>query len=367
MKKEDARYFGFRERGKCRNFQSFALEIVPGWTCQLRCANCYKGKKSALDNGRMPKEFVMNALAQAKGCDFGETVFIGGEPTLHPALPGLVVESLRLGMTPIVVTNGIKMADRAYVDEIALNGVTLVLHAPFQRATQDSHAGLAGYHDKLMQAYDNVLGRDGVTVVAEMLLTTTFLPQIPDVYRWCRDRGVNPYIEMVRRNDDGVRTDGTPDNEEVHRLFQSLAWIDNVDVPLTPPMFAQPCTMAITGVHVKNFGSGDYGGVYSCCAQHVRHGDMKTESLTEILATPGMRVFKDQDEWIYGPCTRCADYNYCKGGCRGEAALAFGCPRASCPLCWKIPAEVREDPAHMVPPNCAGCPLEDNPACHPRR
>lgn len=358
--------FGFRERGG-RKYQSVALEVVPGWTCQLHCANCYKGRAHTFGNSQMPMEFVRQVLVQAKQCGFGEVVLIGGEPTLHPALPTMIEESLRLGLTPIVVTNGVKLADRRYKDQIALNGVTLVLHAPFERAVQDRHAGLSGYHDALMQAYDNVLGSDGVTVVAEVLVTTMFLPQIPDVYRWCRDHGVKPFIEMVRRSDDGMKTDGTPSIDDVHQLFLTLAEIDSPEVPVTPPMFGQPCTMAITGVHVKNFGGGDYGGVYSCCAQHVRHGDLKSEALVDVLATPGMAVFKDQDKWIYGPCARCADYSYCKGGCRGEAALAFGCPRASCPLCWKIPSEIREDPLLMSPPSCAGCPLEGNPACHPRR
>jgi radical SAM protein with 4Fe4S-binding SPASM domain len=137
--------------------------------------------------------------------------------------------------------------------------------------------------------------------------------------------------------------------------------------PIIPPAFGQPCTMAITGVHIKNFGNGDFGGVYSCCAQQVRHGDLRRQTLAKVLAVHSLEVFKNQDEWIFGPCRECQHYSICRGGCRGEAYLAFGCPRASSPACWHISSEVRDDPRVMAPSTCAGCPLEGNPACHPRR
>lgn len=361
-------FYGFREKGATR-YQSFALELVPGFKCQLRCRNCYKhdgGNTS--DGGDMPSAFVKNTLTQAKECGFAEAVFIGGEPTLHPDLPELMSFASKIGLTPILCTNGIKLANANYAARVAVPGSVLVLHAPLPNNVQDSHVDHRGYQALLGQAYDNVIDREQVTIVAETVVIESFFDHIPELYRWCLDKGITPFIEINRRYDKGHAYSGTVEPKRVEELFKKLVSLTSAPPGvLVPPAFGQPCTMAITGLHIKNLGGGDYSGVYSCCAQNVKHGDLLHQSLADVLADKGLAVFKQQDEWIYGPCRSCQYYAICRGGCRGEASLAFGCPRASCPVCWHIPAEIRNDPSVMAPPNCAGRPLEGNPACHPRR
>lgn len=369
---ESRGFYSFREQGGT-NFQSFALEVVPGHRCQLRCRNCYKrnGVVPSFRGGNMPAEFVHSAMRQAKECGFSEVVFIGGEPTLHPRLPEFVQFGLRLGLSPIVCTNGLRLADQAYTESLALPEVTLVMHAflpPESAEVQDMHAVLPGYNAMLQVAYTNVLGRSQVRLISEIVVIREFFPFIPAVFEWCREKGIAPFIEINRRTDHSVPYPGTVSSEGVRELFERLVVIDpHAPEQLVPPAYGQPCTMSITGLHVKNFGGGDYGGVYSCCAQGLRHGDLRQTLLAEILRDPTLLVYKDQDRWIYGPCRECPHYPVCRGGCRGEAYLAFGCARASSPACWHLPTTIRNDPAVMCPPICAGCPLEGNTACHPRR
>ena len=363
----DQGFYSFRETGD-RTYQSFALELVPGTHCQLRCRNCYmrngaKSKKSKWDN--MPFNFVLNALSQALRAGFSEAVFIGGEPTLHPDLPYFVYWCLQYGLSPIVCTNGIRLADPEYADELARPGTTLVIHAPLPAEVHDSHVNLPGYAAQLDQAYKNVLGREGVTVVAEVVITKTFLPYIPALYEWCQENGVTPFIEIDRIWDNGKRDPDAASPEQVLDLFQRLQGDQPVPEVLLPPAFGQTCSMSITGLHVKNFGGGDCYGVYSCCGQGVQHGDLQSQTVSEVLESPSLQVFMDQDTWIVGPCKECSHYPLCKGGCRGEAFLTFGCPRASSPMCWNLDETTRTNPTLMAPSTCAGCPLEGNEACHP--
>lgn len=359
-------FYGFREKGTT-NYQSFALELVPGSTCQLRCRNCYKHNEGNASGGDMPSAFVEETLSQAKECGFAEAVFIGGEPTLHPDLPKFMNFASKIGLTPILCTNGIKLADTNYAISVAVPGSVLVLHAPLPSSVQDSHAGYKGYRALLDKAYGNVTGRDHVTIIAEVVAIQEYLDHIPEIYQWCLDKGITPFIEINRRYDNGCIYPGTIKPEGVANLFERLAALAPIPLSiLIPPAFGQPCTMAITGLHVKNFGDGDFGGVYSCCAQKIKHGDLHHQRLAEVLADKSLTVFKQQDEWIYGPCRSCQHYAICRGGCRGEAMLAFGCPRASCPVCWYISAEKRIDPHVMAPSTCDGCPLEGNSACRPR-
>lgn len=361
-------FYGFREKGIAR-YQGFALEIVPSWRCQLRCKNCYKGQKRQKGNdGNMPVGFVESSLRQAKECGFSEAVFMGGEPTLHPNLPDFVAMSLATGLQPIIVSNGMKLAEVGYAAEAVKPGTTFVLHAPLPVEVQDEEVAFFGYAEKLRQAYENIaqFGK-AVTIVAEVVVIKEFMAFIPEACNWCRERGVIPFVEFCRRDDNGVSYQNNTTPEEVLSLFQELQRSDDAcPSVLVPPAYHQACTMSITGVHVKNFGDGDYGGVYSCCAQKVRHGDLRLKPLAEIMADPSFEVFKCQDDWIYGPCRQCRYYLSCRGGCRGEAALAFGCARASNPFCWHIPPQVRTESALMAPANCDGCPLKGNPACNPK-
>ena len=351
-----------------------SLELVPGTSCQLSCRNCYKRGQSDIKpvtdhSGNMPVGFAEDILAQAYEYGFSEVAFIGGEPTLHPQLPHLVNRALAMGLTPVVCTNGILMADHLYAAEIAKPGVTVVIHAPLPTIAaglHDIHAGMAGYNDLLYKAFENLSACKGVMLVAEIVIIRPFLPFIPEVLRWCHRQGARPFIEMNRRYDTMDTFTDAASPEETKELFELLATDESLpEKLLAPPFYGQPCTMSITGIHVKNYGNGDCGKVYSCCAQSICHGDLRNDNLETIFTRTSLEVFQKQDDWIAGPCRQCKDYRWCRGGCRGEAFLAFGCARASCPVCWKIPAEIRCDYSVMCPSECSGCPLEGS--CEPRR
>lgn len=363
-------FYGFREKGKSARYQSFALEIVGG--CQLRCGNCYRTPAQKLS--LMPSTFVKKMIREAKEMGFAEIVLIGGEPTLHPELPRFIEFILEEGLSPILCTNGIRLADKKYCSNIIREGMTIVIHGlvPTSYKTMDDHVKMNGYMEKLVKAYKNVEAKrtKNITIVAEAVVIKPFLPHLLDFHIWCRNNGYIPFVELNRRGNNGELDNLSVSPEEVFNIFGQLQiWDLNnaenlTDHLLTPPAYGNKCTMSITGLHIKNFGHGNYGGVYSCCAQTVKHGDLKKQSLAEILADTGMLVFKNQDDWIVGPCRQCQYYFLCKGGCRGEAALTFKCARASCPTCWHIPKEIRNNPLEMAPKDCSGCPLEEKCGCH---
>ncbi|MDO8424611.1 MAG: radical SAM protein [bacterium] len=342
--------------------------------CQLRCGNCYRPPQAGM--GKMPEKFVKTTVKEAGRAGFSEIVLIGGEPTLHPQLPEFMQLVLDTGLTPILCTNGLRLSNKTYCERVILPGTTVVIHGlvPVPPDTMDRHVGLKGYTERLKDTYANLeeLRQEGrnITIVAEAVVIRPFLRHLLDFHKWCRANNYVPFIEMNRRGNNGQPNALSVSPEEVHNLFLQLQSWDQenapslIDTTLTPPAYGNKCTMSITGLHVKNFGSNsDYAGVYSCCAQTVRHGDLLRESVTEILASDQMSVFKNQDDWIVGPCRNCAYYPVCRGGCRGEASLIFGCPRASCPACWHIPPEIRNDRRAMAPLSCRNCPLEENPGC----
>lgn len=366
-------FYGFREQGKKSKYQSFALEIVAG--CQLRCGNCYR--EPVNERGIMSSEFVIKMIHEAGKVGFAEIVLIGGEPTLHPDLPDFISATIRNGLTPILCTNGIRLAEEKYCEKVVLPGTTVVVHGlvPLPPKMMDQHVKMTGYTEQLQRAYRNLesLKSYGITIVSEVVVIKTFLPRLLEFHKNCRAKGFIPFIEINRRGNNGRPNDLSVTPAESYELFLHLQSWDRQYAPeladeiLTPPAYGMKCTMSITGLHVKNFGRGDYCKVYSCCAQTVCHGDLSEKSLDEILADPSISVFKNQDEWVFGPCRKCHYYLVCRGGCRGEAVLTFGCSRASCPSCWYISPEIRRDHRQMVPGTCKDCPLDGNQGCKPKR
>lgn len=372
----------FREQGKNSPRQTFGIEVVPGGHCELQCEACYKRNKngrpihqqpSASSNGEaaIPLAEIQSYIAQARAAGFQEVALLGGEPILHPDIFEIIRFVRReQGMAPILCTNGMSFTDVRNARRLEDTRTTVVTHAYLPGAEHDIdlYSGQQGYADMLRRAIENLRQIPGVTLVLEMPLTRLLLPHAFAFFQYCREHGFTPFIEISRSRDNGEPTTSvTP--EEVAELFHRFCMYDEehhpdlVDACPTPPAYGTKCTMSMTGVHVKNLGRGDYGGLYSCCAQGIRHGDLKTQPLAEILRSPTMELFVDQDRFIVGPCRDCDFYNVCKGGCRGEAYLKFGCPRASCPACYLIAPEARNDPRVMAPASCDDCPAEHCSSC----
>ncbi|WP_179950841.1 radical SAM/SPASM domain-containing protein [Kibdelosporangium phytohabitans] len=74
-------------------------------TCQLTCTHCYADSGPFGTNGAMTVEDWARVIDQAVGLGVGMVQFIGGEPTLHPGLPGLIARALRHGIRVEVFTN----------------------------------------------------------------------------------------------------------------------------------------------------------------------------------------------------------------------------------------------------------------------
>jgi len=372
----------FREKDGSPN-QCFGIEIVPSRRCTLACEACYKLIRQRMSRvGGLhyigcttdasmdtPAEDVLDYAAQAKAAGFQEVALLGGEPTMHANIAEIVDGIRQRDLVPILVTNGLNLKP-SLVEALSASKAVVVTHAsiPGRGETIDDAAGRSGYAAKLQESIGKLRSAPGVRLVLEMPLTASLYAEAFLFFVHCRGNGITPFIEISRRADNGKPTTHvTP--EQVATLFEQCRQYDHEHFPelepaiISPPAYGNPCTMSITGLHVKNLDEGDYGGVYSCCAQKVRHGDLKEQTLGEILRSPTLTVFRDQDRYIVGPCKDCELYPVCKGGCRGEAVLKFGCPRASSPACHHIPPDVRKDRALMAPASCEGCPLEDNEEC----
>lgn len=81
------------------------LELEITGICQLRCAHCYAGSGPDADPGTMTLLDWERVVSQAAALGVRTVQFIGGEPTLDPALPRLIRHALAAGLNVQVYSN----------------------------------------------------------------------------------------------------------------------------------------------------------------------------------------------------------------------------------------------------------------------
>ena len=100
-------------------FKNIYCDIVH--RCNMECANCYLPFRHYPD---LPKEKVIDLIKRfTKPTEFR---FIGGEPTLHKHLPEIVKVASDLGHRPTIATNGLRTANKKYLQKLKDSGLKTV-------------------------------------------------------------------------------------------------------------------------------------------------------------------------------------------------------------------------------------------------
>jgi uncharacterized radical SAM superfamily Fe-S cluster-containing enzyme len=119
-------------------FQTVVIDITH--RCNMACRNCYIPNRTIPD---LRTDWVVGMMRRLQRGTFIR--FIGAEPTLHPGLPLMIAEARRAKLHPVVVTNGLRLADRSYLRELKTAGAQIIVL---------SFSG--GFDDDLYEAIDDL-------------------------------------------------------------------------------------------------------------------------------------------------------------------------------------------------------------------
>jgi MoaA/NifB/PqqE/SkfB family radical SAM enzyme len=82
-----------------------------GLRCDVRCKFCYDEHVPAAQKGWLPLADAIQALDKFRSFYGNEFVdFMGGEPTLHPAILDITAHAASIGLRPTVITHGMHLA-----------------------------------------------------------------------------------------------------------------------------------------------------------------------------------------------------------------------------------------------------------------
>lgn len=342
--------------------------------CNRNCPTCF----AAHTPRNMTLKMFHRIIDQGAEMRFTELYILGGEPTLHPD----ILECLRYAQgkfNPVIlVTNMDRLADMTFCQAVEESGAVIA----GQRHTlgtserdQRMERLLAGNNHLISshRAWENVaklFPSDRVCVQCCITAPVVESGSIYEVFRWCRRLKYEPVMEFTKEGGGfkrGCALDVAPSQmlgvlKEFRRIDREEFGLPGADL-LSPQAYGKTCHMQETSVHFR------VNGEAIPCVGHpaLSYGNIITTSLEEIMAHPLRAHIADPRNWVYGYCRdQCQYFDQCTGGCRGSAFDTSGCYRASFYYCPHIPRE-RLTLADMIPPTCAGCPLEGSPACQPRR
>ncbi len=148
-----------------------AIDLSIGEMCNNNCRFCINPTESWAPLAAEPD--LRRVIGQCADAGYERLSFLGGEPTLHPALPGLVEHALSRGFSEVMlITNGRALADPAYARRLFDAGIRRAL---FMLLSHKStvHDAITRKPGSLREALRGVLrAREaGITVGANIPVT----------------------------------------------------------------------------------------------------------------------------------------------------------------------------------------------------
>lgn len=165
---------------KRTNFNRIMIPITH--KCNLNCTFCYLPKR---DSKELTIEEIKNIIKNFKG----ERVrFGGGEPTLREDLPELIRFTLKNKKIPVLVTNGLKLADMDYFKKLHHAGLK-ILNLAFNGFKEETNTALSSRNttELKLQAFYNAKKLKIKTGMSMLVHRGTNEDEVGDVFKLCWD------------------------------------------------------------------------------------------------------------------------------------------------------------------------------------
>ena len=302
----------------------YRMDLALTYRCNNNCPHCYNAR---------PRSFPeMDTAAWKRTLDLlwkigiPHIVFTGGEPTLRPDLPELIAHAEGLGQITGINTNGRKLKDPAFVQQLVDAGldhvqITLESHDP---AIHDAMVAPHGAWQETVAGVRNALATRLFVMTNTTLLQSNapFLPQTLDFLAelGVPTVGLNALIYSGRgaKVGTGLSESALPPLLEIARqktdsAAQRLIWYTptqycNFD-PVQMELGVKGCSAALYNMCIEPDGS-----VLPCQSYYTALGNILTDPWDSIWNHELSLSLRERRNLPAG-CNTCALLAECGGGC----------------------------------------------------
>ncbi|MCC6527335.1 MAG: radical SAM protein [Polyangiaceae bacterium] len=195
--------------------------IELGFVCNNRCVFCAQGSLGARAGDDPADALAARVEAALEALRADEpAAFVGGEPTLHEALPRWLAEAARRGAAPLLVqTNGRRLAYLAYARSLAAASPALGLEVSLQgqsAAMHDYHTSTPGSFAQTVQGLRHARAL-GVPFALTTVVTRSSFRHLAELVRLARHLGARSlYLARAERHGHAAAAaDRVIPNEEI--------------------------------------------------------------------------------------------------------------------------------------------------------
>ena len=309
--------------------------------CNLRCGWCY-ARDTGFNSEDMSLGLANRLISFLKELGVQQTILIGGEPTIYPHLFPVIEKLIGCGITPYLVTNGKRFADKQFSSELMATGLKNV-SISIKGADAEQYRTLTGIdcYDDVFEGY-RVLRELGIEPTMSITIVSELIPQMErlldtlvkkDITAISFDMG-SPVI--VR---DAVSRDGIPNPRqlaqscvEIYRFLKSRNSRFNIRVSIPLCLFPDDIRQEMiasqtimTCCHIQA-GQGlifDQEGRVLPCNHFPSHplgqfgvDFIDAETFKQFWGGDGVQEFRNLvRRYPSTICERCSEWDRCGGGC----------------------------------------------------
>ena len=302
----------------------YRMDLAITYRCNNDCAHCYNAR--ARNYPELSTEDWKNVIDRLWEIRIPHVVFTGGEPTLRNDLPDLVAYADQKGMVTGINTNGMRLADQGFLDQLVLSGldhvqITLESH---DAQIHDAMVGRSGSWERTLTGLRNVL-KSNLYMMTNTTLLDNNASKLQETLDFLAHEGVPTvglnaliYSGKGKTVDTGLREEQLPEllNLAIGKTNvnqQRLIWYTPTQYchfdPLMLDLGIKGCTAAYYNMCVEPDGS-----VIPCQSYYQAVGNILTDQWNQIWNHPLCLSLRNRQN-IPDECKYCDFLQECGGGC----------------------------------------------------
>ncbi len=302
----------------------YRMDLAITYRCNNDCSHCYNARPR--DYPELSNAEWHRVLDKVWAIGIPHVVFTGGEPTLRPDLPELVARAEQNGQITGINTNGRRLSDPKYVEQLVNAGldhvqITLKSHDP---QIHDAMVNSRGAWKQTVAGIRNVL-ESPLYVMTNTTMLATNSPSITHTLEFLAELGVPTVgLNALIYSGRGLTVGSGLEESSLHGLLetaraitsehqQRLIWYTPTQYchfdPVELELGVKGCSAALYNMCIEPDGS-----VIPCQSYYQSLGNFLTSDWNAIW-NHKLSVRLRERQGIPEKCVACSLLPECGGGC----------------------------------------------------